>query len=165
MTVNSTAATIGSVFCGISALEHVYIFLIETFLWYGRGTRVFALKDPLQAKMIAPVIAQVGIYNMMIALGLVWGLLWNQANEKILFLTLVLIAASFGATSFKGTILLTQGSPALLGLLFVIFGEKQTHTYSNPDNGVYWLLGTLAAGGLSALMGWLWYKQDQRSGK
>jgi uncharacterized membrane protein len=52
-------STVGSVLCGLSAVEHVYIFSLETFSWFKRGRKVFAIKDDAAAKLLSPVFAQV----------------------------------------------------------------------------------------------------------
>ena len=160
MTDNNSIAVAGSIFCGIVALEHFLFFVMETFLWHSRGRKVFGMKADL-ARDVSPVIAQVGCYNLFLTLGLVWALAWDSPNEKILFLTFVLMAAAFGATTVLPRILLTQGGPAIVGLLLVTFGEKSFDGWGTPDNAGCWILSSLFAGVMAGVVGAMWKRNDR----
>ena len=160
MTESNSMAMAGSILCGIVAFEHLVFFVMETFLWHSRGRKVFGMKADLAAD-VSPVIAQVGCYNLFLALGLVWALAWNSANDKILFLTFVWMAAAFGATSVQPRILLTQGGPAIVGLFLVIFGAKSFAGWNTPDNALCWILSSICAGVMAGIVGALWKRNDR----
>eukprot|EP00300_Choanocystis_sp_HF-7_P032976 c4481_g1_i1.p1 GENE.c4481_g1_i1~~c4481_g1_i1.p1 ORF type:complete len:179 (+),score=31.14 c4481_g1_i1:35-538(+) len=118
------AANAGSivalVFAGIVALEHVYIFMLEAFWWRTRGRRAFKTTEDY-ANQTAAMAANQGLYNFFLAAGIVYGLLWQDAEIILLNLTFVVCAATFGATSVSPHILLVQGAPAILALLLMCF--------------------------------------------
>jgi|TARA_B110000902_G_scaffold267061_1_gene357920 putative membrane protein len=60
------------------------------------------------------------LYNGFLAAGLIWSLLskTNSTDLKVLFLNCVVVAGVFDAASINTTILIVQGAPALLAILF-----------------------------------------------
>ena len=106
------------------ALEHVYILVLETFLWTTpRGRKAFGLTPEFAAATKA-LAANQGLYNGFLAAGLFWSLSPSTADFatalQIFFLSCVLTAAIFGAATAKRSILFVQGAPALLALLALI---------------------------------------------
>jgi len=107
------------------ALEHVYIMVMEMFLWTKpRTLKVFGL-DKAFAEKTKSLAANQGLYNGFLAAGLIFGLLHPTpefgVQIQIFFLICVLVAAVFGAATVKKSILLVQGLPAFIALLSVIF--------------------------------------------
>jgi len=106
------------------ALEHVYILVLEMFLWTKpKAMKVFGLtqEEAVNTKMVA---ANLGLYNGFLAAGLIWGL--SHPNPVIgtqvqtFFLLCVLIAAIYGCVTAKKSIIVVQGLPALIALLLVL---------------------------------------------
>ncbi len=105
------------------AVLHVYILVLEMFLWTSRGPKVFSnfphdLFEPTKA-----MAANQGLYNGFLAAGLVWSLvisdpIW-QKNVAIFFLGCVFVAGVYGAATADRKILFVQAVPALIGLLAV----------------------------------------------
>jgi putative membrane protein len=100
------------------ALLHVYILVLEMFLWdTPKGHKAFNLTPKLAAdtKVLA---ANQGLYNGFLAAGLFWGLyLGNAGNHiKFFFLLCVLVAGVYGAATSSKKILYIQAIPALIGL-------------------------------------------------
>lgn len=117
--------TIASILTAIVALEHLYILYIEMFAWETLGAKVFkdALPDELFAKTKG-LAANQGLYNGFLSAGLIWTFLittpeWS-VNIRIFFLSLVIIAATYGAFRSSRSILLKQGLPAILALIAVL---------------------------------------------
>ena len=107
------------------AVEHVYIMVLEMFLWATpRAMKAFGTTPEL-AETTKVLAANQGLYNGFLAAGLFWGLLHGDAEFsfqiQLFFLACVLVAAIYGCLSFKKSILLTQGLPALLAMLAVLF--------------------------------------------
>lgn len=107
------------------ALEHLYILYIEMFAWETLGAKVFkgALPEELFAKTKG-LAANQGLYNGFLSAGLVWSFListpdWSY-NVRCFFLSLVIVAASYGALRSSRSILLKQGLPAILALIAVL---------------------------------------------
>ena len=117
--------TIASILVAIVAVEHLYILWMEMFAWTTKGRKVFkgALPDELFDKTRG-LAANQGLYNGFLSAGLFWGLLvgdpvWSF-RIQLFFLLCVLTAATFGAIRSSFSILLKQGLPAALALLFLL---------------------------------------------
>lgn len=101
------------------ALIHVYILVLEMFLWtQPKGMKVFNLtaKFAQASKVLA---ANQGLYNGFLAAGLFWGLSLGAAgfSIKVFFLLCVLIAGIYGAVTVNKRILFVQSIPAALALI------------------------------------------------
>jgi putative membrane protein len=100
------------------ALLHVYILVLEMFLWdkpYGR--RVFGL-SPEKAAVTKVLAANQGLYNGFLAAGLLWGLWLGEGGRQvqIFFLLCVFAAGIFGGLTASRRILVFQAVPAMLAL-------------------------------------------------
>jgi putative membrane protein len=114
-------ATLSLILVGLVALEHIYILVLEMFLWTTpRARRTFGT-TPEFAQESRVLAANQGLYNGFLAAGLIWGLLHPEpqigTQMQIFFLLCVLISAIYGGMTAKRSILLSQGGPALLALL------------------------------------------------
>lgn len=106
------------------ALEHIYILVLEMFLWTKpRALKVFGMTQEFaeSSKVLA---ANQGLYNGFLAAGLFWGLLHSDASfgfqVQVFFLLCILIAAIYGAMTAKRSILIVQGLPACIALISVL---------------------------------------------
>jgi putative membrane protein len=106
---------------GLIALLHVYILVLEMFLWETpRALKVF--KQTKESAAITKVLAaNQGLYNGFLAAGLFWGLYLGQAGNhiKVFFLLCVLVAGLYGAATANKRILFIQVIPALIGLVLL----------------------------------------------
>jgi putative membrane protein len=108
-----------SLLTGLVAGIHVYILVLEMFLWTTpAGLRTFRM-TPAQAEATRVLAANQGLYNGFLAAGLIWGLWSGQAAVKVFFLACVLAAGVFGAVTANRRILWVQALPAALALLAV----------------------------------------------
>ena len=106
------------------ALEHIYILVLEMFLWTSpRALKAFGLTPDL-AEQTKSLAANMGLYNGFLAAGLIFGLLHSNqifgVQIQIFFLCCVVVAAIFGGLTAKKSIILVQGLPAFLALLSVV---------------------------------------------
>jgi putative membrane protein len=87
---------------------------------YGRLDR-FKFTDE-EARKIAPIIANAGLYNAFIGAGLIWAApcVTSHPSLQLFFLSCVLIAGIFGAITLKPTTLILQSLPATLGLALLL---------------------------------------------
>ncbi|NBZ88793.1 DUF1304 domain-containing protein [Stagnihabitans tardus] len=102
------------------ALLHVYILVLEMFLWTTpRARKAFGTTAEFAAatRVLA---ANQGLYNGFLAAGLFWGL-W-RSDVAVFFLACVLVAGVYGAMTASRRILFVQAVPAGLALLAVGFG-------------------------------------------
>ena len=108
---------------GLIGLLHVYILVLEMFLWdKPAGLRTFG-QTPAQAAATKVLAANQGLYNGFLAAGLFWGLsLGDEAGlgVKVFFLLCVLAAGLYGAATASRKILFTQAVPAAIGLTLVL---------------------------------------------
>ena len=104
------------------AVLHVYILVLEMFLWdKPRGLKAFGLTPEFaaQTKVLA---ANQGLYNGFLAAGLFWGLSLGEAGHaiKVFFLVCVLVAGLYGAATANKRILFIQAVPAAVGLVLLL---------------------------------------------
>ncbi len=115
---------ISSIFIALVALLHVYILVLEMFLWdKPQGMKAFGTKPDFAAatKVLA---ANQGLYNGFLAAGLFWGL-WLGAGGyqiKLFFLFCIIVAGVFGAATASRKILFVQALPAALALGALLIG-------------------------------------------
>jgi putative membrane protein len=107
------------------AIEHIYILVLEMFLWQKTRTqKIFGIKkgDAETTKVLA---ANQGLYNGFLSAGLIWGLIHPSVligiQIQIFFLSCVLVAALYGGLTAKKSIIIVQGFPALLALSSLFF--------------------------------------------
>ena len=114
---------IASILTGLVALIHVYILVLEMFLWdTPRGRKAFGTSEAF-AKESKVLAANQGLYNGFLAAGLLWGIWLGDAGDpvKIFFLLCVAVAGIYGAVTVGTRILLIQTVPAAVALLAVWF--------------------------------------------
>ena len=115
-------SAMANVVVGLVALVHVYILVLEMFLWETpTGLRVFGqTKEAAAASKV--LAANQGLYNGFLAAGLMWGLSLGAdgTDVKVFFLVCVLIAGVYGALTANRRILFVQAIPAAVGLALVL---------------------------------------------
>ncbi|RKP50054.1 DUF1304 domain-containing protein [Cohnella endophytica] len=115
---------IAAILVGIVVAEHVYIMIMEMFLWTSPGTRKRFGTTSGFAKESRSLAANQGLYNGFLAAGLLWGLMHPNSSTgyqiQTFFLICVLVAALYGGWSVKRSILYVQGIPAAVALLAVM---------------------------------------------
>ena len=108
------------------ALTHIGFMILEMFLWdHPVGQRIFAMSPAVSASS-AVLAANQGLYNGLLALGLLWALVADRFDLKVFFLGCVVIAGVYGGLTAKSTILLVQALPAALALLAVFVAPAPT---------------------------------------
>jgi len=113
---------IANVLVGLVVLIHLYIVVLEMFLWdkpFGR--KVFG-STPEFAAASKVLAANQGLYNGFLAAGLIWGLSLGTAGQpvQLFFLGCVIVAGLYGAMSVGIKILLVQAVPAALAVAAVL---------------------------------------------
>jgi len=109
---------------GLVALEHVYIMVLEMFLWNTpRGMATFNT-TPEFAQASASLAANQGLYNGFLAAGLIWGLATGNRTFKLFFLACVIVAGVFGAVTALPKIFFIQALPAIIAMALVLLLDK-----------------------------------------
>lgn len=109
---------------GFVALLHIYIMILEMFLWK-RATRVFGIPKELRDnKLVQTMLKNQGLYNGFLATGLLWGLFFPNPEIalqiQLFFLGCVGVAGLYGAITAKYSILFVQTFPAVLAAIFLL---------------------------------------------
>lgn len=103
------------------ALEHVYILVLEMFLWTKPSTRkIFGLSAE-HAGITKTMAANQGLYNGFLAGGLFYSLIASPPEVafqfKVFFLLCVIVAGVYGGVTVKSRIMVVQALPALIALI------------------------------------------------
>ena len=112
---------IANIFIGLIAFLHIYILVLEMFLWdKPAGLRAFG-QTQAAATASKVLAANQGLYNGFLAAGLFWGLSLGAAGTsvKVFFLCCVLIAGLYGAATANRKILFIQAIPAAIALIIL----------------------------------------------
>jgi putative membrane protein len=112
---------------GVIAAIHGYFLILEMFLWTtDRGRRIFGTSKEFatDSKTLA---ANQGLYNGVLAAGLVWSLLAGEPTAidvKLFFLISVIAVGVYGAVTVNRRILAVQAAPAAVALLLVMLSSS-----------------------------------------
>jgi putative membrane protein len=111
---------VGLILTALIAALHLYILVLEMFLWESpRARRVFGT-TPDFARATRVLAANQGLYNGFLAAGLIWALVAGLAEAgrapALFFLACVLVAGLYGAATASRRILFVQALPAALAL-------------------------------------------------
>jgi len=111
------------VLVSLVALLHLYILVMEMFLWRTDRVRAaFGLNREL-ADATAVMAGNQGLYNGFLAAGLVWGLLAEDPVGRqvtVFFLLCVAVAGVYGSLTASRRILFVQTLPAVLALVALL---------------------------------------------
>jgi putative membrane protein len=115
------------VLVSLIAVLHVYILVLEMFLWNTqRGRRAFGM-TPDYAAQTATLAKNQGLYNGFLAAGLFWSVAAGDATMafqlKLFFLGCVAVAGVYGAATAARKILFIQTVPAALALALTLLAR------------------------------------------
>lgn len=108
---------------GLVAVEHIYILILEMFLWTTpRGLETFGMTLE-EAQVSATLAANQGLYNGFLAAGLIWSLLHPDRKFafqlQVFFLLCIIIAGFYGGYTAGIRITIVQAVPAIIALAVV----------------------------------------------
>ncbi|MFB7457069.1 MULTISPECIES: DUF1304 domain-containing protein [unclassified Streptomyces] len=115
--------TTTNVLVALVAALHVYILVLEMFLWEKKPGRSLSGFDASLARTTAPLAANQGLYNGFLAAGLLWGLVSGGPTgfgAEVFFLSCVLVAGLYGGLTANRRILVAQALPGALALAAVL---------------------------------------------
>ena len=117
---------IAQILVGIVAALHLGFLVLEMFLWNTpRGRATFGTTRQFAAESAA-LAANQGLYNGFLAAGLIWGLIAADPaglQARVFFLSCVLVAGLYGASTVNKRILVIQAGPAALALAAVFLSR------------------------------------------
>ncbi|MEU0396032.1 DUF1304 domain-containing protein [Streptomyces sp. NPDC006208] len=117
--MNATAQAL----VGLVAALHIYILVLEMFLWQRKPGRKLSGFDAETARETAPLAANQGLYNGFLAAGLIWGLIAAHPTGRqvqLFFLGCVVVAGLYGGVTANRRILVAQALPGALALSAVL---------------------------------------------
>ena len=113
---------IGQILIVLIALLHLYILVLEMFLW-DKPSGLKAFGNTLEKARLTKVMAQnQGLYNGFLAAGLLWSSYAPESYALALanfFLGCVLVAGIYGGLTASKKIIYIQALPALIALIAV----------------------------------------------
>ena len=115
---------LGNVLVGLVAAIHIYILILEMFLWTTPSGRKAFGTTPEFAQASKTLAANQGLYNGFLAAGLIWGLLVGPVAGKpvqLFFLGCVIVAGVYGAFTASRKILFVQALPAAVAMAAVLW--------------------------------------------
>jgi len=118
--------TVANVLVGLIAALHIYILVLEMFLWQRKPGRGFHGFDPEMAGATAAMAANQGLYNGFLAAGLIWGLIAGDPTgfaAQVFFLSCVVVAGVYGAATANIRILFAQALPGAVALGAVLLAQ------------------------------------------
>jgi len=116
-------STAANLVVAVVALIHVYILILEMFLWdKPAGLRAFGQTQQVAtaSKVLA---ANQGLYNGFLAAGLVWSIVGSDATAipvRTFFLACVVVAGIYGGLTASRKILFVQAVPGALALVLTL---------------------------------------------
>jgi putative membrane protein len=116
-------SVVAGILVGLVAVIHVYILVLEMFLWQTDRARAAFGTTVEFARESATLAANQGLYNGFLAAGLAYGLITDSTPFQVFFLSCVIIAGIYGAITATRRILYVQVLPAALALLFVLLAH------------------------------------------
>ncbi|MFD5468254.1 DUF1304 domain-containing protein [Kitasatospora sp. NPDC127059] len=108
------------------ALLHVYILVLEMFLWTTPRARAAFGTSQEFAVSTKAMAANQGLYNGFLAAGLLWGAFAADPvgfQVRVFFASCVAVAGVFGAVTSSRKILFVQTVPALVVLVLVLLAH------------------------------------------
>tara|TARA_R110002124_G_scaffold133942_11_gene296535 strand:- start:2113 stop:2475 length:363 start_codon:yes stop_codon:yes gene_type:complete len=116
---------VATILVALIALLHIYILILEMFLWTTpRALKAFGLTPEFAAQTRA-MAANQGLYNGFLAAGLIWSLLYPLPGFAwqiaMFFLACIAVAGIFGAVTASRKILFIQTVPAVAAMLALMF--------------------------------------------
>ncbi|KAA8887111.1 DUF1304 domain-containing protein [Nocardia colli] len=119
---------VAEVLVGLVAAVHVYIVVMEMFLWTTPRVRAAFGSTVEFAEQTKVLAANQGLYNGFLAAGLIWGIIASDPvgfAAMIFFTACVVVAGIYGAATASRRILFVQALPGAVALIAVLVAGSQ----------------------------------------
>jgi putative membrane protein len=117
---------VSKVLAALIAFEHSYFMYFEAFAWTTVGRKTFKHPSLDFSVSTLGLAANQGIYNGLLATGLIFGIAVNSGTVIALFAALAGAAGVFGALTASVRILFIQATPALITAIVAVFAFDGT---------------------------------------
>jgi putative membrane protein len=116
-------------FMALVALIHVYILVLEMFLWE-RAINTFKIPEELwESELVQTLLFNQGAYNGFLAAGIIFGLMHTHKKVgrqfQLFFAGCVVVAGIVGAATAGIKILFIQTIPALLAMVLTWLATRK----------------------------------------
>lgn len=111
-----------TILTALVAIEFVYIFYLETLQTTSEATsRVFNMSvETLKNTNITTLFKNQGVYNLMIAVGLIFGLIIGSREVVGFLLFNIIVVAVYGGLTSQMSIIWKQGGLAIITFLLLL---------------------------------------------
>ena len=118
-----------TILTALVAIEFVYIFYLETLQTTSDATsRVFNMSvETLKNTNITTLFKNQGVYNLMIAVGLVFGLIVGSKELVGFLLFNIIVVAVYGGLTSQMSIIWKQGGLAIITFLLLLILKSTFH--------------------------------------
>ena len=108
------------IFSILAAVEHLYIFYLETIITGSKKTsEVFGIEEEkLNDKTVSTLFKNQGVYNLALSIILFVSIIKNDLFWIRILLSYIVVVALYGGFSSNMKIILTQGGLPILALIF-----------------------------------------------
>jgi putative membrane protein len=121
---------------------HIWFFVLERFIWnMPLGQKIFHMTAE-RAEAGSLLAANQGVYNLVLALGLVWALISKDQQQattvKLVLLITIILVGTYGGVTVGRNVIFMQVIPAIAALVFVILAignpriNDVTTSFSQP---------------------------------
>lgn len=114
---------VADILVGLVALIHLYIVVLEMFLWTTPRARAGFGTTKEFAEQTKTLAANQGLYNGFLALALIWGLVASEFQLQLYGLVCVIIAGLYGAATASKKIFFVQVVPGALALVALLLAR------------------------------------------
>lgn len=114
---------VADILVGLVALIHLYILVLEMFLWTSPRARAGFGTTKEFAEETKTLAANQGLYNGFLALALVWGLVASEFQLQLYGIVCVIVAGLYGAATASKRILFVQVVPGALALIALLLAR------------------------------------------
>lgn len=108
-----------SFFLTVVIVSHLIFMAVEMFFWMHPTVRKIYGMSVEKAQHARVMANNVGIYNGILAAGLIWAWLINSVDVLTFFLASIVVAGIYGGITAKREIIFIQALPALIALVLV----------------------------------------------
>jgi putative membrane protein len=120
MKVTATVATL------FVAAAHLGFLVLEMFFWdHPFGRALFSMTAE-QSATTAVLAANQGLYNGLLAAGLIWGISTRNRKITTFLLICIVIAGVYGGLSASPFIFLVQAAPAMIALIITKLSQSRS---------------------------------------
>ncbi|MEZ4742448.1 MAG: DUF1304 family protein [Bdellovibrionota bacterium] len=116
-----------NILIGLVAILHIWFFILERFIWNTPlGPKIFKISQA-EAEAGSLLAANQGVYNLLLAIGLIWTLISKNSHQstpiQYFILLFIIGVGAYGTATVGKNILFMQVIPAIIALVLVFLNS------------------------------------------